>query len=132
MTQGVWPGDTAFWENEATLPWEHALDELQAQAELALGHARDGMAAVKAAAKVPGLPATTAGGPLTDLLAPWRLDDGLGPLPAGLAGRAREVAALQEQAVGLLREASSGVEHEIQAITRPRTPARSLYLDVAG
>lgn len=117
----IWPNllasaDKALTElnadEESLRRWEESLDTMQQDAEAAL----DGNAATGDA---------TAG-------SAWTAPTDLGPLPELLLDRARYLAGLQAQAVGVLAQARTGVEHELAALVPKRRDVRPVYVDVAG
>jgi hypothetical protein len=103
-------------DDDSLRQWRRSLDALQREVESALG--------------LTGRPPLqeTAG----TLLA-WSPLAELGPLPQILAGRARHLATLQQQAVDRLAEARSGVEHELAELAQlPQAQRQPVYLDVLG
>ncbi|RAN78748.1 hypothetical protein B5P43_16235 [Bacillus sp. SRB_336] len=117
----IWPKSHAFADStlteltadeESLRRWEESLDALQQEAEAALaGTAAAGNATAGSA---------------------WAAPTDLGPLPGLLLERARSLAGLQEQAVSVLAEARTGVEHELAALVQKRRQVRPVYVDVAG
>jgi|GEM_PF-445252 len=121
----VWPAASPVADNQLHGPaegeeslrqWRRSLDALQREVESALGLAGQ-----------PPLQETAG-----SLLA-WHPLANLGPLPQILASRARHLATLQQQALDMLAEARSGVEHELAELAQlPRAQRPPVYLDVWG
>lgn len=103
-------------DDEARRRWQESLDVLQHAAEAALG--------------LPGNPPTSEAPPYG--ITTWAPSGDLGPLPEFLQERARNIAALQQQAVDLLAASRAGVEHEMAQIARPRRQVQPVYVDVTG
>jgi hypothetical protein len=102
--------------DEALRRWRESLDTLQRQAEGALE--------LPGSAPAPEAP--------VDGITSWAPPGDLVPLPEILQERARNIVALQQQAVDLLAASRIGVEHEMAQLARPRRQVRPVYVDVTG
>lgn len=103
------PERTGVAETDGTDAWEDALDELESRA-------------ARAAAQTP--------------LDGWNASASLPPLPAALAGRARDVQAAQQRAIGELEAEQQRVRTELESLSTVQAPRTEggppVYLDLLG